>query len=176
MAHAPAAADGSAKERQTMTIDTTNTTKANAITNSPIRANALTKRTIAPDAATTGADTDPTDGQPDCPTDAPDHRAVVARTIGEALRLAGAIEAMGVERVVAGTDAEYDLTVRLHDLTERLACHADGGDPAAALVRRHLAPLVTRLEAAAMDEALATANALVGRGGIGRRFGVRPPR
>ena len=166
----------------TTNMTTTNATAANATpsiananeaTRSLTRANALGEVAIVPDAAVTGAVTDPTDGPVACPNDgpdgypidAPDHRAAVARTIGEALRLAGAIEAMSIERVVAGTDAEYDLAVRLNDLTERLAYYADGGDLAAGLVRRHLTPLVARLETAAMDEALATTNALVGRGG-----------
>ena len=85
----------------------------------------------------------------------------VARTIDEALRLAGAIEAVGISRIVTGTPCEDDLGARLNDLTQRLALFAHGGDAAAVMVHDRVAPLVRRMEATAMHAAIGQVEEMV---------------
>ena len=97
------------------------------------------------------------------PPDLCDRRGGVARSIGEGLHLAGAIEALGIERVVTGTEAEFDLAIRLHDLTDQLGHFADEGDGAAAVVHGHLSPIVARLEAAALADACDRVSTMIGR-------------
>ena len=82
------------------------------------------------------------------------HPASCSRVIGEALRLAGAIEAMGVTRVVHGRPEDWSLAVRLVDLVASLDAHAEDGEAAAALVHRQITSIVRRIEIEAMEDAV----------------------
>ena len=98
-----------------------------------------------------------------------ERRDACALLIGEAVRPAAVVDAMGLERIVRGVPAERALGERLVRLYDGLGQHAGAGDGAAAMVRDRLAPLVLRLQAAALDEAVGHVRALVGANGIDER-------
>ena len=128
-------------------------TTDNPSNNGATHTDAIRLRSVRPDASKPN----------DVLTDLRDQRTAVARSIGEGLRLAGAIEALGIERVVTGTEAEFDLAIRLHNLTDQLGHFADEGDGAAAVVHGYLFPIIARLEAAALADACDRVGTMTGR-------------